>query len=350
VRLRTDGSYDTTFSGNGMRVARPSNTEWASASAVAIDGSGRIVFGGTGFFQIDTNHWMTRPIVSRLLANGTADTTFAGDGTTPVVYKFGQLTMTSLALDAQGRVLIGGTVEDKAKYAIARLNTDGRLDQTFGFDGVADARFETAYSARGNALALDRTGHAFVVGDAVVGTGTQIGVAAFLLDHLSVRAWPELTATMGSQKVSSLWVYRHPSLDVALISLAAPLSISGNSTTWQFGGFYGDSVASLQGKTALCAGYGNTDKASTTGFGTLRTANLPITDTSSTEITLLPNSREQIIANGDSGGPCYAKDATGAYKLAGVASWISLSGGEIETGHDVAAPSFSAWVKSMRGF
>lgn len=76
----------------------------------------------------------SQPTVSRLNANGTLDTTFGTNGT--VNLPVGQSASTyAVALQPDGKIVIGAVAtvkKDDTAYAVARLNTNGTLDTTFG--------------------------------------------------------------------------------------------------------------------------------------------------------------------------------------------------------------------------
>src|SRR5207244_682378 len=80
-----------------------------------------------------------------LLAAGALDTTFDGDGkvtTTNFGYTASDAPMTSAAesvvIQPDGKILIAGSsgVDSNLDFAVARYNTDGSLDATFGSGGT----------------------------------------------------------------------------------------------------------------------------------------------------------------------------------------------------------------------
>jgi uncharacterized delta-60 repeat protein len=112
-RLNTDGSLDSTF------TAMTDTT----VQVVLADPDGTIVIGGI-FAQVDG---AARAGLARLLPTGAIDPSFAAaagaDG--PVA---------ALDLQSNGQLVIGGTfdtVEGAARSCLARLNADGTLDATF---------------------------------------------------------------------------------------------------------------------------------------------------------------------------------------------------------------------------
>jgi uncharacterized delta-60 repeat protein len=113
ARLNADGSVDTTFD--------PGSD--ANVLAIALQPDGKVLIGG-GFSWVGG---ALRPGIARLNMNGSLDATFnasAGGGTT----------VHSLALQPDGRILIGGdfsAINSVGRNDVARLNANGTLDTTF---------------------------------------------------------------------------------------------------------------------------------------------------------------------------------------------------------------------------
>tara|TARA_R110002096_G_scaffold433554_2_gene652470 strand:- start:52 stop:1167 length:1116 start_codon:yes stop_codon:yes gene_type:complete len=115
ARLNTDGSLDDTFdSGTGANNA---------VFTTSIQSDGKIIIGGffTSYNGIATNR------IARLNTDGTLDETFdSGTGANNNVY--------TTSIQSDGKILIGGPFESYNGIAIsgiARLNTDGTLDENF---------------------------------------------------------------------------------------------------------------------------------------------------------------------------------------------------------------------------
>ena len=191
--------------------------------------------------------------------------------------------------------------------------------------------------ATGVDMALDANGNAFLAYDG----GTQFGVARVLASFTNRPARADLRAKMGSQNVSALRVVRHPTLDVALVELASPLAMSGNATTFEFQGFHTGTPSSLIGAKLVCYGYG-WGASDGSGVGTLRTATLETLRATATEIELMTNSKLQMLAPGDSGGPCYYNTGT-RWLLASVTSY-----GNQSTIHNLHTSAFATWANAVR--
>ncbi|MFA5109717.1 MAG: hypothetical protein WC458_04220, partial [Patescibacteria group bacterium] len=128
ARLNTDGTLDSTLVGDmEMTGSDP------FINAIAIQPDGKIIIGGSTF---TTYNGVTVNNIARLNADGTLDDTFVvGAGLD------GTISFHAIAIQPDGKIIIGGTFTHYAGTAInriARLNTDGSLDDTFVVGTGAD--------------------------------------------------------------------------------------------------------------------------------------------------------------------------------------------------------------------
>jgi uncharacterized delta-60 repeat protein len=157
ARFNADGTLDTTFGNKGTALTTISASYAGGSSVhminVAVDASGRIVVAGNTAKDF---------LVARFTANGSLDTTFGAAGTgvvtTDISGTGGQDDAYSLALQGDGKILVGGLSEppNTASFATAlvRYTTDGRLDTTFDGDGIATAYSVPGYVPQSEADAL----------------------------------------------------------------------------------------------------------------------------------------------------------------------------------------------------
>jgi uncharacterized delta-60 repeat protein len=143
ARLLPDGSYDTAFNLTGrQRVAVGSSSR---AFAMVVDAQDRIVL--AGYTKPSSSEPNLDMAVARLLADGSLDPSFDGDGRATVAFDIGGASGSNidiahaLALQADGKIVIGGEVDVSATttgnvdFGIARLTANGALDPTFGSGG-----------------------------------------------------------------------------------------------------------------------------------------------------------------------------------------------------------------------
>ena len=151
ARLRATGALDPDFNGDG-RVTLPGG---GSANGVRVQPDRKIVVAGTPAGSLT----MT---VTRLMPNGSLDTTFDGDGTATIDFAIGSDFGHDVVLQPDGKIIVAGYTAEDGDFAVARLNTDGSLDTTFGTAGKATVDFGVA--AFGNAVALQANGRIVVAG------------------------------------------------------------------------------------------------------------------------------------------------------------------------------------------
>jgi uncharacterized delta-60 repeat protein len=132
ARFNPDGSLDTSF-GDGGKVMPGMSPGLERAQAVAIQSDSKIVAVG----EVDDSPTIAFAI-ARFNSNGELDPTFGTGGR--VFTDFGGLaTGTSMAIQPDGQILAGGFTRNggnpNQQFALARYQTDGTLDPTFDSDG-----------------------------------------------------------------------------------------------------------------------------------------------------------------------------------------------------------------------
>src|SRR5436190_11870265 len=77
--------------------------------------------------------------------DGTPDTSFDGDGKVTTTFGVYDSSVSSLAMQSDGKIIAVGTVSDYtsgySQFALARYNQDGSLDATFGAQGTVVSDF-----------------------------------------------------------------------------------------------------------------------------------------------------------------------------------------------------------------
>ena len=131
IRLDDDGSLDATFGAGGRALTSSIQT----AAALAVQPDGKILIAGNGSPTLTSSE----PALVRIDADGSTDATFRpafAIPTGPSSYE-DALVVTSLALQADGKVVVAGTLPagPSSSFALDRFNTDGSKDATFGVGG-----------------------------------------------------------------------------------------------------------------------------------------------------------------------------------------------------------------------
>jgi len=130
---QTVGGLDTTFNSVG-RVDDVSG-KYQSAYAMAIQPDGKIIVGGRNDISASVCHF----IMKRYKIDGKLDSIFGTDGVVETTMHGSEDVINSIALQSDGKIVVAGTSwSDITAYdiAIARYNTNGTLDNTFGNNGI----------------------------------------------------------------------------------------------------------------------------------------------------------------------------------------------------------------------
>ena len=177
LRYHRNGTPDSSFGGNGL-VVTPFGSSVSNdiANAVAVQADGRIVVAGS--VGSTTNR---RVGVVRYLADGARDTTFGDNGRVTMDFAPGGTGAAGMAIQPDGKIiLVGGTGSD---FAVARLNTDGALDTSFGFPPSTGVVARDMGSGNESATAV-----------AILADGRIALAGTTVFDGRRVFAWTMVTA------------------------------------------------------------------------------------------------------------------------------------------------------------
>jgi uncharacterized delta-60 repeat protein len=166
------GDLDPTFAGDGTVKTTPAR-DGGVANAVAIQTDGKIVAAGQSFGE------RPRFAVLRYTRRGRLDPTFGGDGRVITDVSRGDDQANGVAIQADGKIVVAGrSGKDNRKFALVRYNTDGTLDSTFAEDGKVTTDFTNARD-QANAVAIQADGKIVAVGRS---GGADFAVARFNTD------------------------------------------------------------------------------------------------------------------------------------------------------------------------
>lgn len=158
MRLNVDGTLDTTFNSTG-RVT----TLFGIAESVLVQPDGKIVAAGT---SVDISNGHNFHLV-RYLSDGSLDTTF-GDGDGRVVMSTGGNAdeLYSMALQADGRIVVAGNIYDGVRYdfVVMRFTADGVLDASFDGDGRKFVPMNNPLGLDDNSVVVQADGKIVIAG------------------------------------------------------------------------------------------------------------------------------------------------------------------------------------------
>ena len=195
ARFTSSGQLDTTFGSGGIvNLANPGPTQ------IAVQPNGQILVGSG-----EPSRLVSQPqpaaqagTISRYNADGTLDKTFGASGTVSSV-----ASVSALVLESTGKIVVAGVLTSKVNapptqnnlgFGVARYNSNGTIDKTFGAGGVAIADFGPSAPASAAYAAAVQSNGDIVAGGAAGSAGNV--VSSFGLARFTSAG--KLDATFGS--------------------------------------------------------------------------------------------------------------------------------------------------------
>lgn len=179
LRYNPDGSLDTSF-GNSGKVITDLFGSADIAVTVAIDSLGRIVAGG--FTHNPSNQTEFDFGIVRYKPDGSLDSSFGNNGKINTDFSGGEDEVRDLAIQPDNKIVATGyTVlsSERRNFALARYNTNGTLDSSFGVGGKVSTSISNSfdYSA---AIAIQPDGK-IIAGGTTVKIDNPVVVRDFAL-------------------------------------------------------------------------------------------------------------------------------------------------------------------------
>jgi uncharacterized delta-60 repeat protein len=176
ARYNTDGTLDTSFSGDGYLTTDFVGDD--SAQGVAIDDSGDIVVAGSAHVGGDVDF-----ALARYTSGGVPDASFDGDGMLTTAVGPSNDQANDVGIDSHGEIVAVGATTQGAHnkdFAIVRYNDDGSLDDTFSSDGIVIPNG----TDKARSVAIDGA-------DNIVAAGSYYNIQSHDLDFGIVRYTPD---------------------------------------------------------------------------------------------------------------------------------------------------------------
>ena len=134
-RFGPTGALDNTFGSAGYRTISFATNQLSRGWDLALLPDGKILAAGwsnNGDTPSEQNF-----AIARLTANGALDNSFSNDGKVLVDFGSGDSWAHAVCIQPDGKIVVAGTfaTTSNAQFAVARLNTDGTLDNSFGTQG-----------------------------------------------------------------------------------------------------------------------------------------------------------------------------------------------------------------------
>ncbi len=174
ARYDTSGNLDTTF-GVGGRVTTDFSNNTDGGYSVAIQQDGKIVLGGYANINGNNNFALARYDTS-----GSLDTSFGVGGRVTTDFNNNTDVGYSVAFQPDGKIILGGyaRIGSNENFALARYNSNGNLDTSFGVGGKVNTDFS------GNrdecwALAIQKDGKIVLGGLVNINSNFNFGLARY---------------------------------------------------------------------------------------------------------------------------------------------------------------------------
>lgn len=136
IRLNTNGTFDTTFSGDGLAgVTVNTGFNQNNNSRVVVQPDGKIVIMD---YRENTTTYMTDIVLVRFTTTGTLDTTFNSSGGLFLSFYSNNDVGADISI-VNDKIIVSGNTEEffyKDRMAVAKINvSNGSYDTTFDLDG-----------------------------------------------------------------------------------------------------------------------------------------------------------------------------------------------------------------------
>jgi len=177
VKLNSEGNVDPLFGIDGIIITSFSAGDQSSANSVIIQPDNRIIAGG---YTIQGSNY--KFALARYNTDGTLDTTFSGDGKVTTNLGASNETIEDLILQTDGKIVAAGSIFTGGHYvfALVRYYANGIIDSSFNNDGIVTTFFPGAIDNQCNSAALQTDGK-IVLGGSSSSIGTNsFGLARYI--------------------------------------------------------------------------------------------------------------------------------------------------------------------------
>src|SRR5215831_3833925 len=166
---------DTSFGTGGKVTTDFAGGTGAAARTVVVQPDGKILVAGLAVFNGAFDF-----ALARYNSNGTIDTSFGTGGTVTTVFDFpgNSDRVFTIVQQPDGKfVAVGSTVNLFANFALARFNANGTLDTSFGTGGIVTTAFRV--SAEATSAVVQSDGKIVAAGYANLGGGDDFALVRY---------------------------------------------------------------------------------------------------------------------------------------------------------------------------
>ncbi len=182
ARYSVDGTLDTTFSGDGWLTASFGGNNHDRGQAIVVQSDGKIVTAGFGYMNTGSQDFA----LLRCNTDGSLDTSFSGDGKVTTAIGTAGEKASALIQQADGKLVAAGyaymaspTYDD---FAVVRYLDNGALDSSFGGDGIVTTPITAGQGERAQGLVKQADGKLVAVGYTRSGSYDEVAMVRYLED------------------------------------------------------------------------------------------------------------------------------------------------------------------------
>jgi uncharacterized delta-60 repeat protein len=163
ARYNPDGTLDLDFGTNGLVTTRFPDSQYNSATGVAVQNDGKIVAAGQSY----SNQWPQRQdfALARYNPDGSLDSGFGSSGLVTIDIDEADDYLMDLAIQADQKLVVAGYANHLGvprSFALVRFNTDGSLDTSFGDSGKVNSVQGEAFSLAVHDGKIIAAGHSYL--------------------------------------------------------------------------------------------------------------------------------------------------------------------------------------------
>ncbi len=135
IRLNQNGTTDTTFADNGFLIYQKENQD-GGIRDINLQSDNKIIVAG---YFIDSTGTNEDEVILRFNTNGSIDSSFGVSGVFYFLPDEANVKANCLAIQTDGKILVGGSINDfdTSDFLLARLQTNGNLDSGFNAVGFS---------------------------------------------------------------------------------------------------------------------------------------------------------------------------------------------------------------------
>ncbi len=196
VRYNTDGSLDSSFSGDG-KLTTPIGSYDDNGQSITVQTDGKILVAGESW-----NGSRNEFALARYNLNGSLDNSFSSDGKLTTTIGSSGDHGQSVTVQSDGKILVAGESwsGSRSEFALVRYNSDGSLDSSFSNDGKLTTAIGSS-DDHGQSVTVQADGKILVAGYSSNGNNSDFALARYNSDgslDSSFSGDGKLTTAIGS--------------------------------------------------------------------------------------------------------------------------------------------------------